>query len=98
MAQARSERDLALSYIERRFGVAESLIVQACDVFVRRIAHRGVVAIDVECSHLGSTQIVLCRRWNLWIVLLLRRRASLQARVRRRRVGHRLPASRFLML
>ncbi len=51
MAQAGCERQFALGYVKRRFSVAESLVVQARDVFERRIAHRGVIAIDIESSH-----------------------------------------------
>lgn len=47
MAQARRERQLALRYIKRCLCFAERTIVQTRDVFVRRVAHRGVVAIDV---------------------------------------------------
>jgi hypothetical protein len=51
MAQARSKGDLALSYIKRRLGVAEWTVVKAGYVFVRRVAHRGVITIYVECAH-----------------------------------------------
>ena len=51
MAQTGSERDFALRYIESRFCVAESLIVQARAILVRRIAHRSVIAIDIESAH-----------------------------------------------
>ena len=51
VAQARREGQFALRDVERGFRIAEWLIVQPRDVFVRRVAHRGVITIDVECAH-----------------------------------------------
>jgi hypothetical protein len=51
MAQAGCEGQLALGYVKRGFRVTQSLVMQPRDVFERRIAHRRVVTIDVECAH-----------------------------------------------
>ena len=51
MAQTRSERDLALRYVKGSFCFAQSLIVETRAILVRRVAHCGVVAIDIEGSH-----------------------------------------------
>ena len=47
MAQAGCERHLPLRHIKRSSGITERAIVQTSHVFVRRVGHRGVVAIDV---------------------------------------------------
>ena len=46
------EGQFSLCDVERCFRVAEASITQSCDVLERRIAHRGVVAIDIKCAHL----------------------------------------------
>lgn len=47
MAQARRERQLSLRHIKRGLGVTERAIMQPRHVFIGRIAHRGVVTVDV---------------------------------------------------
>ena len=51
VAEAGREGQLALRHIERSLGITEWTIVQTRHVFVGRVAHRGVVAINVECAH-----------------------------------------------
>ena len=48
----RGERQLALSNVERRLRFAQLFVVQPRYVLVGRVAHRGVVSIDVECAHI----------------------------------------------
>ena len=47
VSEAGREGKFALRDVEGCFGVAEWLIVQACDVFERRVAHRCMVTIEV---------------------------------------------------
>ena len=54
MAQDRRERKLALRNVERCRHVAERLPVNARDVLVRRVPHRGVIAVDVQGAHCGA--------------------------------------------
>ena len=54
MAQAGSKRQLSLRHIERGLGIAEWTVMEASHVFVRRVAHRGVITINVECAHLAQ--------------------------------------------
>jgi hypothetical protein len=47
MPEAWSEGQFTLSAVEGGLGVAEVPVMQAGGVFVRRIAHDGVIAIEV---------------------------------------------------
>lgn len=47
VAQAGSERQFALGNVERRLGVAQLLVVEPRHVLVGRIAHGGVITIEV---------------------------------------------------
>src|SRR6185503_12236935 len=51
VAQARGEGKFALSDVERRFRIAQPLTVEPRHIFERRVAHGGVVTIDVESAH-----------------------------------------------
>ena len=52
VAQTGCKRQLALGYVEGRLRFAERLIMKTSHVFVRRVAHYGVVAIEIESAHL----------------------------------------------
>ena len=58
MAEAGREWEFSLCYVEGRFGVAEATVVQPGDVLERRVAHRGVVSIDIQRSHLRDLEKV----------------------------------------
>jgi hypothetical protein len=47
MTKTRSEKQLALCDVKGRFGIAQALIMESRDVFEGRIAHGGMVSIDV---------------------------------------------------
>jgi len=47
VAQAGREGKFALRDVKRSFGVTQSLIVETRYIFERRVAHRGVVAINI---------------------------------------------------
>src|ERR1044071_3180160 len=66
MAQAGREGKFALRDVERRFCVTQPPIVETRHVFKRRVAHRGVVTIDIKSSH-GETdpQITRMPQMNL---------------------------------
>jgi hypothetical protein len=64
VTEARCEGQLSLGYVERRFGVAEPSVVQPGDVLERRVAHRGVVSIDVQGAHIRR-KIRVIRVYNL---------------------------------
>src|SRR5688572_3507320 len=51
MAQAGREWQLSLSDVKGRLRVAQSSVVQAGDVFERRVTHCSVISIDVESAH-----------------------------------------------
>jgi hypothetical protein len=47
MAQAGREREFALGDVKGGLSVAEKAVVQTSHVFERRVAHGGVVSVDV---------------------------------------------------
>ena len=51
VAQAGRERKFALRDVERRLRVTQPLVVETRHIFKRRVAHRSVIAIDIESSH-----------------------------------------------
>ena len=51
MTEHRRERELALRYVEGRDHVAERFVMHARLFFVRRVAHRGVIAIEIQRAH-----------------------------------------------
>jgi len=54
MTQHRREGKLALGHIKRCRHVAERLAVNAGHVFVRRVAHGGVIAVEIQGAHRGA--------------------------------------------
>ncbi len=51
MPQAWRERQLPLRHIKGGLGRAQTSVVQPRRILVRRVAHRGVIAINVQCAH-----------------------------------------------
>ncbi len=59
MTQNRGERELSLRHIKGGDGFAKRFAVNARNVLVRSVAHRGMVAIDIQRAH--SSEIIARR-------------------------------------